>query len=714
LENNVPVISSDELSKCNLLSNREWLNFIEPLQGSIVTCPGKRPSSIRLDQLDRDNLDNNKPYPLIIHFSMYRNTWLPIIKNNLKLKKLYHKYFKLRHLMNNKSKPSEEDKSKLRTMENQIQQLINKSSEVKKEMMIELSSENFFRTGIRTDVVQQTILIPTLVEHIRFHVSLKFLEKKINYNFKNRLLLQYALTHPSGAFLLHQNLGSNPDHIRNVLFNCKVRNPNYGCLTSQKRKNLLRKKGIHTLFSIMAQKANHFEQTSMVSNYERLEFLGDKILELLTSKHLFALFPSYDEGQLSEYRNAIVQNQYLAVLARKLDLQYFILFYHGVDLCSNSALNHALANSFEALLAAIYLDSDLETVADTLSRTLWSDQDEDLLPVWNQCPPHPIQSQLPEGDRHLISNIKVLQHVNKFEEMIGVEFKHIRLLAQAFSTRSASFNLITLGDNQRLEFLGDTVLNFLVSEYLYRYFPNHHEGHLSLLRSSLVCNSTQALLYDELGMSDFVINSFINNRAEHANGNLKRKADVFEAFIGALFLDQGLDAVRVFCNVCMFNKLQDIILYQFWNDPKSRLQQCCLSLRDVDESKPSLPTYKLVEEKGPPNNKQYRVAVYFNRKRLGEGIGKSIHDAEVEAAKNALKKNANMFPILNKYIADEFKMSKYFLSSSVKLDNENRTKQKDENSNDEKGSTATSLIKKKKRKAKRRNNNQAVKIIESK
>ena len=86
------------------------------------------------------------------------------------------------------------------------------------------------------------------------------------------------------------------------------------------------------------------------------------------------------------------------------------------------------------------------------------------------------------------------------------------------------------------------------------------------------------------------------------------------AFVGALYIDQGLEAVVVFCNVCMFNKLQvnimndkkkkmfilklcfelfkDIILYQFWNDPKSRLQQCCLSLRDVDESKPALPTYK--------------------------------------------------------------------------------------------------------------------------
>jgi ribonuclease-3 len=262
----------------------------------------------------------------------------------------------------------------------------------------------------------------------------------------------------------------------------------------------------------------------------------------------------FDEGQLSEYRNAIVQNQYLAVLAKKLDLHYFIIFYHGVDLCSNSALNHALANSFEALLAAIFLDSDLETVARMLAKTLWV-EDGELLKIWNSYKPHPIQSQMPDGDRHLIPSIKILQHVNLFEQMIGLEFKHIRLLAQAFCTRSASFNLITLGDNQRLEFLGDTVLNFVVSDYLYRHFPNHHEGHLSLLRSSLVCNSTQALLYDELGMGDFVLTSYINNKQE-TTGNLKRKADVFEAFVGALYIDQGLEAVAVFCDVCMFNKLQ--------------------------------------------------------------------------------------------------------------------------------------------------------------
>lgn len=186
-------------------------------------------------------------------------------------------------------------------------------------------------------------------------------------------------------------------------------------------------------------------------------------------------------------------------------------------------------------------------------------ENDELLSIWTNLKPHPIQAQFPNGDRHLISNTKILQHVHIFEEMIGVEFTHIRLLAQAFCTRSASFNLITLGDNQRLEFLGDTVLNFVVSDYLYRHFPNHHEGHLSLLRSSLVCNSTQALLYDELGMSDFVLTAYMNNqtsRQNEASGNLKRKADVFEAFVGALYIDQGLEAVNLFCNICMFNKLQ--------------------------------------------------------------------------------------------------------------------------------------------------------------
>lgn len=95
-------------------------------------------------------------------------------------------------------------------------------------------------------------------------------------------------------------------------------------------------------------------------------------------------------------------------------------------------------------------------------------------------PPHPLQEQEPTGDRDWIPKFELLQKLTKFEESIGVDFTHIRLLARAFTDRSVGFTNLTLGSNQRLEFLGDTVLQLIASDYLYKYFPEHHEGHLSV------------------------------------------------------------------------------------------------------------------------------------------------------------------------------------------------------------------------------------------
>jgi ribonuclease-3 len=95
-------------------------------------------------------------------------------------------------------------------------------------------------------------------------------------------------------------------------------------------------------------------------------------------------------------------------------------------------------------------------------------------------PPHPLQEQEPTGDRQWIPKFELLQNLTKFEESVGLEFNHIRLLARAFTDRSVGYTNLTLGSNQRLEFLGDTVLQLIASEYLYKYFPEHHEGHLSV------------------------------------------------------------------------------------------------------------------------------------------------------------------------------------------------------------------------------------------
>lgn len=283
-------------------------------------------------------------------------------------------------------------------------------------------------------------------------------------------------------------------------------------------------------------------------------------------------------------------------------------------------------------------------------------------------PPHPLQDQEPTGDRQWIDSYPLLKDLTEFEESIGINFRHIRLLARAFTDRSIGFTHLTLGSNQRLEFLGDTVLQLICSEFLYRHFPTHHEGHLSLLRSSLVNNRTQAVVCDDLGMTKYAIYS--NPKSELKT---KDRADLLEAFLGALYVDKGLQLAEVFCQVCLFPRLQMFIINQDWNDPKSKLQQCCLTrkyfdlryrlrfpcnsitwsffslqtVRTMDGGEPDIPIYKVIECTGPTNTRVYKVAVYFRGKRLASSTGHSIQQAEMEAAKKALENSSELFPQLD-------------------------------------------------------------------
>ncbi|TMW41162.1 hypothetical protein DOY81_013757, partial [Sarcophaga bullata] len=179
-------------------------------------------------------------------------------------------------------------------------------------------------------------------------------------------------------------------------------------------------------------------------------------------------------------------------------------------------------------------------------------------------------------------------------------------------------------------------------EYLYRHFPEHHEGHLSLLRSSLVNNRTQAVVCDDLGMTKYAVYS--NPKAELKT---KDRADLLEAFLGALYVDKGLLYCEQFCHVCLFPRLQLFIMNQDWNDPKSKLQQCCLTLRTMDGGEPDIPLYKVIESSGPTNTRVYTVAVYFRNKRLATATGSSIQQAEMNAAKQALENSRDLFPQLD-------------------------------------------------------------------
>lgn len=650
IKSSTHLIDPDDLPRLVAMPQYKWQDFADEVKGMVVTYPGKKPCSVRVDQLDRNQVDQPPgviAYPEIVHFGI-RPPQLSYA-GNADYQKAWRDYVKFRHLLANMSKPSFEDKRKLEAKENKLQEL-RTQSKMKRDVTVDVTSEGFYRTGIMCDIVQHAMLIPVLVCHLRFHKSLDNLERTLGYDFKNRYLLQLALTHPS----YRENFGTNPDHARNSLTNCGIRQPEYG----DRRIHYMntRKRGINTLINIMSRFGAKTETESSIAHNERLEFLGDAVVEFLTSIHLFHMFPDLEEGGLATYRAAIVQNQHLAVLAKKLSLEEYMLYAHGSDLCHDLELRHAMANCFEALMGSLFLDGRIEVADRVFGETLFKSE-QDLGKVWVNYPRHPLQEQEPTGDRQWIPSFELLQKLTKFEESIGIEFTHIRLLARAFTDRSIGYTNLTLGSNQRLEFLGDTVLQLIVSEYLYKFFPEHHEGHLSLLRSSLVNNKTQAVVCDDLGMTQYAL--YGNPKAELKT---KDRADLLEAFLGALYVDKGLKYCHVFCDVCFFPRLQDFIMNQDWNDPKSKLQQCCLTLRTMDGGEPDIPVYKVIECKGPTNTRVYTVAVYFQGKRLAKASGHSIQEAEMNSAKEALEKSQDLFPQLDhqkRVIAKSMKMQQW-------------------------------------------------------
>lgn len=220
-------------------------------------------------------------------------------------------------------------------------------------------------------------------------------------------------------------------------------------------------------------------------------------------------------------------------------------------------------------------------------------------------------------------------------------FKHIRILARAFTYRSAKGILaITGGNNQRLEFLGDALCSLIVSDYLFRHYPYHHEGHLTLLRCCLVGGQTQAQVSQELGLVNYVITTIgqgHNPSITMANWKHKQLADLFEAFIAAIYIDSdSFDYCRAVFESSFYPRLKEFIIQQSWNDPKSRLQQCCLTLREENQE-PTVPRYTVINKEGPTHKTEYEVSVVFKGKEIGRAFGRSIQDAEMQAAKKALK-----------------------------------------------------------------------------
>jgi ribonuclease-3 len=219
-----------------------------------------------------------------------------------------------------------------------------------------------------------------------------------------------------------------------------------------------------------------------------------------------------------------------------------------------------------------------------------------------------------------------------FEDKVQIKFRDAGLLKQAFTHRSyLNENRASgLEHNERLEFLGDAVLELVTTDYLYKRFPEMDEGQLTSLRSALVNWDSCAQAAEALGMNDYLLLS----KGESKDTGRARQyilANTMEALIGAIYVDQGFDAAKDFI-LKHITPLADTILAKgSWIDAKSSFQT------QAQEHEGITPTYKTLRETGPDHDKHFVIGVYLNNDKIGEGEGKSKQDAEQEAAKNALK-----------------------------------------------------------------------------
>lgn len=225
-----------------------------------------------------------------------------------------------------------------------------------------------------------------------------------------------------------------------------------------------------------------------------------------------------------------------------------------------------------------------------------------------------------------------MKDFSNLEKKLGIKFKNKALLTQAFIHRSylnenPNFKL---EHNERLEFLGDAILELVVTEELYQKYPKKSEGELTNWRAALVNAKMLAKIADILDLNDFLLLS----RGEAKELGKARQyilANTIEAFIGALYLDQGYNPCKRFIKKYLIKELSDIIKKGLHKDAKSRFQE------ESQEKGGITPTYKVLEEQGPDHAKHFLIGVFLDEDLIAKGDGFSKQEAEEAAAKNALE-----------------------------------------------------------------------------
>lgn len=222
------------------------------------------------------------------------------------------------------------------------------------------------------------------------------------------------------------------------------------------------------------------------------------------------------------------------------------------------------------------------------------------------------------------------EKLEEFEQLIGYTFKNKRLLRLALTHSSYGHEVMIRQngprDNERLEFLGDAVLELITSDYLYKQYDTIPEGRLSKLRASLVCEPTLAECARNVRLNEFL---YLGKGEKQNKGDERDSiiSDAFEALIGAIYLDGGLEPASVFVDRLV---LDDIESKRLFYDAKTELQII------IQNKYQCVPTYDIISEDGPPHDKMYTVSCMINDVEYGRGTGNSKKSAQQKAAYNAI------------------------------------------------------------------------------
>jgi len=223
------------------------------------------------------------------------------------------------------------------------------------------------------------------------------------------------------------------------------------------------------------------------------------------------------------------------------------------------------------------------------------------------------------------------ENLQNLQNNIGFSFLNDRLLILALTHRSHVNESSKKEHNERIEFLGDAVLELVVTEYLYNNFPNKPEGELTSIRSALVCGEHHANIAKKFNLGDYL---FLSRGEEKSGGRNKDYllANTVESIIGAIYLDQGFASAKTFIEKFILIDTEEILEKKTHIDSKSHFQEL------AQEKKHITPIYKLEKENGPDHDKIFTMSAYIGEEKISMGSGGSKKEAEMEAAKNALKK----------------------------------------------------------------------------